>query len=107
MANPDGRYAGYNRSTVQRVGVVPNRAWNPPTYIDPDDPSPTLSDIQTLGEAMRDDMGEDIDYLIDFHSTVNPAVPYHHGLILPAWQSDQFWLALLGLEPQVLTEPAA
>jgi hypothetical protein len=107
MANPDGRFAGYNRSTVQRRDVDPNRAWNPPTYIDPDDPSLTLSDIQTIGEAIRDDTNEDVDYLIDFHSTVNPAVPYHHGLILPAWQSDPFWVALQGLEPQVLTENAA
>jgi hypothetical protein len=107
MANPDGRYAGYNRSTVQQRNVDPNRAWNPPTYTDPDDPSPTLLDIQALGEAIRDDTDEDVDYLIDFHSTVNPAVPYHHGLILPAWQSDPFWLALQDLEPQVLTEAAA
>ena len=37
MANPDGRFAGYNRSTVQRVNVDPNRAWNPPNYFDPDE----------------------------------------------------------------------
>ena len=107
MANPDGRFAGYNRSTVQRVNVDPNRAWNPPNYIDPEDVSLTLSDIQNVGEAMRDDTGEDIDYLIDFHSTVNPSVPYHHGLILPAWQSDPFWLSLQGLEPALITEGAA
>jgi hypothetical protein len=103
MANPDGRFAGYNRSTVERVNVDPNRAWNPPNYIDPNDASPTLSDIQTVGEAMRLDTGEDIDYLIDFHSTVNPSVPYHHGLILSQWQSDPFWLALRGLEPSLIT----
>jgi hypothetical protein len=108
MANPDGRYAGYNRSTVQRVNVDPNRAWNPPTYIDPDDPSPTLSDIQTLGEAMRDDTGEDIDYLIDFHSTVNPAeAPYHYGYIHPTMQSDPFWQSVLDREPALITENAA
>jgi hypothetical protein len=107
LANPDGRFAGYNRSTVQRRTVDPNRAWNPPSYMDPDDTQVTLSDIQTLGEAIRDDTGEDIDYLIDFHSTVNPSVPYHHGLVLPAWQSDPFWLALQTLEPQVLTASAA
>jgi hypothetical protein len=107
LANPDGRYAGYNRSTVQRRTVDPNRAWNPPSYIDPENVTGVLSDIQTLGEAIRDDTNEDIDYLIDFHSTVNPSVPYHHGLVLPAWQSDPFWVALQSLEPQVLTEPAA
>lgn len=107
MANPDGRFAGYNRSTVQRVNVDPNRAWNPPNYFDPDNVSGTLDDIRVGGEAMRLDSGEDIDYLIDFHSTVNPSIPYHHGLVLAEWQSDPFWLALRGLEPAVLTAGAA
>ena len=107
LANPDGRFAGYNRSTVQRASVDPNRAWNPPNYIDPDNVSPILSDIRDVGEAMRLDTNEDIDYLIDFHSTVNPSIPYHHGLILSQWQSDPFWLALRGLEPAVLTAGAA
>ena len=108
MANPDGRYAGYNRSTVQRPTVDPNRAWNPPNYNDPENITSTLSDIRDVGEAMRLDTGEDIDYLIDFHSTVNPSpYPYHHGLILAEWQSDPFWLALRGLEPAVITGGAA
>lgn len=103
MANPDGRFAGYNRSTVQIPNVDPNRAWNPPSYIDPDDVSSQLTDIRRLGEAMKVDTGQNIDYMIDFHSTVNPSTPYHHGLILPAWQSDPFWLAVKSLEPAVLT----
>jgi hypothetical protein len=109
MANPDGRFAGYNRSTVQRVNVDPNRAWNPPTYYDPDEvPVQTLSDIQEVGQSMRLDTGQNIDYMIDFHSTVNPSPhPYHHGLILPAWQSDPFWLSLLSREPNVITGNAA
>ncbi len=108
MANPDGRFAGYNRSTVQRVNIDPNRAWNPPDYFNPNVPSPTLSDIETVGEAMRLDTGEDIDYLIDFHSTVNPSPhSYHYGLILPEWQNDPFWVALRGLEPAVITGGAA
>jgi hypothetical protein len=107
MANPDGRSAGYNRSTVQRRTVDPNRAWNPPDYNDPDNVTAALSEIRDVGEAMRVDTGEDIDYLIDFHSTVNPSIPYHHGLILAPWQNDPFWLALRGLEPSVLTAGAA
>ena len=107
MANPDGRFAGYNRSTVQVPGVDPNRAWNPPNYIDPENPSATILDISRLGEVIKDDTAQNIDYMIDFHSTVNPATPYHHGLVLPQWQIDPFWLALRGLEPNVLTENAA
>jgi hypothetical protein len=108
MANPDGRFAGYNRSTVQRPTVDPNRAWNPPNYFDPDNVSPTLGDIRDAGQAIRLDTSEDIDYLIDFHSTVNPSpYPYHHGLVLAAWQTDPFWLALRGLEPAVITGGAA
>ena len=107
MANPDGRFAGYNRSTVQVPTVDPNRAWNPPNYIDPDNPSATILDISRLGEAIKVDTGQNIDYMIDFHSTVNPSTPYHHGFILPQWQSDPFWLALRGLEPAVITENAA
>ena len=106
MANPDGRFAGNNRSTVQIPNVDPNRAWNPPSYTDPDDPSPQLTDIRRLGEAMKVDTGQNIDYMIDFHSTVNPSTPYHHGLILPEWQSDPFWLTLRGLEPSVITGTA-
>jgi hypothetical protein len=107
LANPDGRFAGYNRSTVQVSNVDPNRAWNPPSYTDPDVVSAQLLDIRRLGEAMRTDTGQNIDYLIDFHSTVNPSTPYHHGLILPQWQNDPFWIALRGLEPNVITGSAA
>jgi hypothetical protein len=106
MANPDGRFAGYNRSTVQIPTVDPNRAWNPPNYTDPDNPSPQLTDIRRLGEAIKVDTGQNIDYLIDFHSTVNPSTPYHHGLILPEWQSDPFWLAVKNLEPALITGSA-
>jgi hypothetical protein len=106
MANPDGRVAGYNRSTVQIADIDPNRAWNPPSYTEPGD-NTVLDDIRQLGQAIRLDTGQDIDYLIDFHSTVNPSIPYHHGLVLPEWQSDPFWMALRGLEPRVLTANAA
>jgi hypothetical protein len=108
MANPDGRFAGYNRSSVQRVNVDPNRSWNPPNYYDPSDGPPALLDIAEVGESMRFDTGQNIDYLIDFHSTVNPSpYPYHHGLILPEWQTDPFWLSLLARETGLITGGAA
>jgi hypothetical protein len=108
MANPDGRFAGNNRSTIQRPSVDPNRAWNPPGYFDPENVTPALFDIAEVGESMRADTEQNIDYMIDFHSTVNPSpYPYHHGLVLPAWQSDPFWLSLLSREPNVITGSAA
>lgn len=108
MANPDGRYAGNNRTTVQVGDVDPNRAWNPPNYVDPDDASPTtLLDIARVGNAMRVDTGQNIDYLIDFHSTVNHSIPYHYGFILPAWQSNPFWQSVLAREPSLITANAS
>jgi hypothetical protein len=57
---------------------------------------------------MRADTGQDVDYLIDFHSTVNPqSIPYHHGLIRPEWQLDRFWLGVLSREPRLITGGAA
>lgn len=106
MANPDGRYAGNNRTTVQVGDIDPNRAWNPPSYTEPGDSS-TLVDIARVGNAMRIDTGQDIDYLVDFHSTVNHSTPYHYGYILPAWQSNPFWQAVLTREPSLITENAS
>ncbi|MGD9634018.1 MAG: M14-type cytosolic carboxypeptidase [Pirellulales bacterium] len=106
MVNPDGRYAGNNRTTVQVGDVDPNRAWNPPSYTEPGDTS-TLVDIARVGNAMRVDTGQDIDYLVDFHSTVNHELPYHYGYILPAWQSNPFWQAVLAREPTLITASAS
>lgn len=106
MVNPDGRFAGNNRTTVQVDDVDPNRAWNPPSYVEPGNTS-TVLDVARVGNAMRSDTGQDIDYMIDFHSTVNHSIPYHHGLILAEWQSDPFWLAVRSREPAVLTAGAA
>jgi hypothetical protein len=106
MANPDGRYAGNNRTTVQVDDIDPNRAWNPPNYVEPGDAS-TLVDIARVGNAMRLDTGHDIDYMIDFHSTVNHSIPYHYGFILPEWQSNPFWLSVLTREQDLFTANAS
>lgn len=106
MANPDGRFAGNNRTTIQVPHIDPNRAWNPPLYTEPGDFT-TLVDIARVGNAMRIDTGQDIDYLIDFHSTVNHAIPYHYGYILPTWQSNPFWQAVLSREPSLITASAS
>jgi murein tripeptide amidase MpaA len=98
MTNPDGRFAGYNRSTVQFVNLDLNRYWDPPGY-------GGISEISQVGEAMRLDTSEDIDYLIDFHSTVNGKTG-HFGYILPEWQNDPFWVKVRSLEPEVQTGTA-
>jgi hypothetical protein len=99
MANPDGRLAGYNRSTVQHENLDPNRYWVPPNYNG-------LDDIEVVGDSVRIDTALDIDYLIDFHSTVNGKTG-HYGFVLPAYQSDPLWQAILQLEPSVNTNNAS
>lgn len=106
MANPDGRYAGNNRTTVAVNDIDPNRAWNPPSYTEPGDTS-ALLDIARVGQSMRLDTGQNIDYLVDFHSTVNHSIPNHYGFILPAWQSNPFWQSVLDREPSLITANAS
>ncbi len=106
LANPDGRFAGNNRTTVQVGDIDPNRAWNPPSYTEPGDTS-TLLDIARVGQSMRLDTQQDIDYLIDFHSTVNHSIPNHFGFILPEWQSDLFWQFVLAREQTLITADAS
>jgi len=99
MANPDGRFAGYNRSTVQHVSLDPNRFWDSPNY-------GGMSDIKVVGDALLTDTGADVDYFIDMHSTVN-GKDGHFGFVLPAFQSDPFWQTFLQLEPSVNTSNAS
>jgi len=98
MANPDGRFAGYNRSTVEFVNFDANRHWEP--LANP--PYDGQSDIQLVGDAMIADTGGDVDFFIDFHSTVADKLG-HYGWVLPASQNDPFWLTLLQLEPTLGT----
>ncbi|MAT68675.1 MAG: hypothetical protein CMJ58_04055 [Planctomycetaceae bacterium] len=95
MVNPDGRFAGYNRSTVESPTVDPNRAWDPPLY-------DSVDEVRTVATAALTDTGGDVDYVIDFHSTVN-GKEGHFGYVLPAYQSDPLWQNFLDLEPSVRT----
>ena len=99
MANPDGRYAGYNRSTVQNVSVDPNRFWESPNY-------GGLDDIKVVGDALLADTGADIDYFIDLHSTVVGKTG-HFGFIHPDYQADPFWLSFLQLDSEIFTNNAS
>ena len=97
MINPDGRFAGYNRSTVANESQDPNRFWLPTDYGD-------IPEVGTVGAAMIADTGG-ADYLIDFHSTV-VGNDGHYGFVHPAMQSDPFWQNVLSLEPELQTRTA-
>ncbi|QQE10536.1 succinylglutamate desuccinylase/aspartoacylase family protein [Planctomycetota bacterium] len=96
MLNPDGRYAGNNRTTVENVDEDPNRLWHPALYQD-------HKDIKTTADAMIADTDADIDYFIDFHSTIPTGTQTDFGYI-PYYKdnhNDPFWLSLKDREPQI------
>jgi hypothetical protein len=97
MVNPDGRRAGYNRSTVQYESGRPNRNWKPPEY-------GGLDDIRVAGDAMLADVGQAV-YVIDFHSD-SVGKRGHYAYVLPEWQQHPLWLNFLRLEPKVTTRNA-
>ena len=92
MANPDGRFAGYNRSTVQHENRDPNRFWDEPLYAD-------MDDIMTVAEALKADTGSDLRYYIDFHSTT--AHDNHFGFLDfdQGMHLDLFWQNFIAWEP--------
>lgn len=99
LVNPDGRIAGYNRSTVQNPTLDPNRFWISPNY-------GGLDDVEVVGDALLADTVGDVDYFIDFHSTV-AGKDGHFGFVHPDYQSDPFWLAVQQLEPTINTSNAS
>jgi hypothetical protein len=98
MVNPDGRLAGYNRSTVARESLDPNRFWNPPSY-------GGIGELSIVGDAMLADLAGHADILIDFHSDVAGKTG-HYGNVLPEWQSHPLWTNLLTLEAGIDTNNA-
>jgi murein tripeptide amidase MpaA len=101
MSNPDGRVAGMNRTTVQNQTTDPNRVWNPATNYN------NQPEIRTIGQSMRFEAGS-VDYMVDFHSTVNRSeAPYHFAYITAANQTNPLWLNLLEREPPLAAETAS
>lgn len=94
MVNPDGRVAGYNRSTVQHVDRDANRFWREDLYED-------MDDIRQVAEAMKVDAGSEVDYFVDFHCWTNTI--HHFGILARSegFHRDPFWLALRELEPEL------
>jgi hypothetical protein len=69
QVNPDGRFAGYYRSSVENPSLDYNRYYDNPAG---------FTDLTIVTEAMRADTGGDVDYLLDFHAWWGP------------WTSDNF-----------------
>lgn len=101
MVNPDGRQAGYNRSTVEEPDLDPNRFWDPPNY-------GGQTEIKAIGDAIIADTGGSVDFFIDFHSTVQKDTS-HFGFvdIDRNFHLNPFWLRLLELEPTMETFDAS
>ncbi len=97
--NPDGRFAGNNRATVNNPNQDPNGLWNPTLWMN-------RQDIRKNGEAMIADRaatpGANVDVFIDFHSTV-PTGGDDFGFI-EYEQGDNlapFWVKLKQLQPNI------
>lgn len=97
MANPDGRLAGYNRSTVEKPTLDPNRFWDPPAY-------GGQSEIAAVATAILADTAGSVDFFIDFHSTVAKGGD-HFGYvdIDRGMHLNPVWRRFLELEPTVDT----
>ena len=94
MANPDGRVAGYNRSTVRFVDRDANRFWREDLWQD-------MPDIATVGRALINDTQGHADIFIDLHCWTD--TQYHVGILCKeeGYWDDPFWRAMVALEPGV------
>ncbi|MFW5955234.1 MAG: M14 family zinc carboxypeptidase, partial [Rhodothermales bacterium] len=94
MVNPDGRFAGYNRSTVQHVDRDANRVWREDLYED-------MDDIRQIAEAMKRDVERPPTYFVDFHCWTHNQ--RHFGILAreEGFHRDPFWRALRQLEPSL------
>jgi len=92
QVNPDGRVAGYYRSTPQNPSKDYNRYWNNPTG---------FTDMTAVRNAMILDTGGDVDYLFDFHSMFGAwyRAPYYETI--PSDANRAFCQALAELEPGI------
>ena len=96
MANPDGRVAGYNRSTVHRVDRDANRFWREDLWHD-------MPDTAIVGQALIKDTGGQVDIFIDLHCWTD--TQHHVGILCKeeGYWDDPLWKAMIALEPGVAT----
>lgn len=99
VLNPDGRIAGFNRSTIENENRDPNHLWTPLLWS-------TYREVQVTGEAMIADVASTpgiTDAFIDFHSTM-PAFPNEDFGFLEFEQGDNqadFWVEFKRLQPNI------
>ncbi|MBN2022278.1 MAG: hypothetical protein JW809_05745 [Pirellulales bacterium] len=91
QVNPDGREAGYYRSTPENPGKDYNRFWNNPAG---------FTDMTAVRDAMILDTGGDVDYLIDFHGMFSPQLS-DFCYVAPDDYGSPFLAALAELEPTI------
>ena len=99
MVNPDGRFAGNNRSNIEHPNRDPNRYWTEFKYAD-------MVDIMAIGEALKADTGSDVDYFLDIHSSTNTSNHFIYTDVDQNMHIDPFWTSFQGLEPAVQTNDA-
>ncbi len=100
--NPDGRFAGNNRATVQDPNVDPNGQWNASLW--GNDKEVMVNGTSMIADTHPTASTSPVDVFIDFHSTI-PASPGDDFAYLEYEQGDNlapFWLNLKQLQPNVL-----
>lgn len=92
--NPDGRIAGYYRSTVEKPANDYNRFWDNPAG---------MTDMTAVRNAMIADTGGDVDYMFDFHSMFYGPWATRHPYFetVPSDADSDFAKALKELEPDI------
>jgi hypothetical protein len=98
QVNPDGRVAGYYRSTPEAPSKDHNRYWDNPTG---------LTDVTAVRNAMIADTGGDIDYLFDFHGMFGPWTRSNYYDVVPEDLHSDFAVALAELEPEIEEEASS
>jgi hypothetical protein len=99
MVNPDGRWAGYNRTTVGAPHADPNRGWTPEAW-------DALPEVRRVAQAMARDTGGAVRCFLDFHGAAG-ADPHHAFLDVDGafsgrdMRRDPFWRALRARDPLV------
>lgn len=96
--NPDGRVAGYYRSTPENPDKDFNRYWHNPTG---------FTDMTAVRDAMLADTGGDVDYLFDFHGMFGPWTRPHYFAVRPSDVGSDFAAALARIEPEIVETATA
>ncbi|MBN1911203.1 MAG: PEP-CTERM sorting domain-containing protein [Pirellulales bacterium] len=95
QVNPDGREAGYYRSSPENPDQDYNRVWNDPTG---------FTDLTAVRDAMILDTGGKVDYLFDFHGMFGPWSRDPYYSVSYSDLDYNFTKALAELEPTIIRD---